>query len=832
MRVEKILQCPLRFLVVICLVSVIVLVLAPLKSFLVFSVGPPASGDWSVAGGEIYSNHEVFVLNGNLVVKSGGNLTLKGITLKMNCGYDGQYNITVEKGGAFYVLEGSVITSVDPSKGYCFFVQDKSAFKMSDSELHECGMSPSDNWMKSGLCILSNDTVVEKSLISDNNFGIFICGGEPVIRNNNITNNEQGIMLGNGSPTICNNTITSNLERGIGSGGETTLPLIINNSISKNSVGIDSWFGSSPIILNNTITSNINNGIFINHHGNPTISGNTITLNGGLGIGCLNHSNAVIQKNTITTNGGGGVSCNDHSNATIQDNDISQNNGTGIDCHFSSPNICLNNITSNYQGIWLNNSDSPNIQDNIIAFNKDMGIGGIVCSPTIQGNTITSNGGYAGIVLKSNIDGLIQGNTVMNNSGDGIQIAHNCSVTIQGNIITSNWGIGIFCNDTARLEVHKNDIYSNEGYGIKNDDLSISINATNNYWGSPSGPVIDSPDQFDPEEVSGNVLFDPWLTESIIFGEIIAPLDGEIVSATVKVSVNARAINGISRVEFYMDEQQECVDSASPYEWDWDTTQYAEASHEIMVRVVDTFGLAFNVFRTVFVDNTAPTVSIKEPDSGKTYYGIISVSINATDNKEIGSVRFRVDNNEWLVMIYNSTDFFWKYDLNTTTLSDGQHTLMVLALDKASNPSTASTILRLDNTPPTLLIQTPQSGMTVGLTLIVSVQASDTSNISRIEFYLQDVLVYTATNTPYQWSWDTTKYPNGEYTIEVKAYDTVGHVKTSQTEVTVKNVESPWWELHFWTIIQVLVAIGGLILAMLTYLTGKKKRKKREKEKE
>jgi hypothetical protein len=249
-----------------------------------------------------------------------------------------------------------------------------------------------------------------------------------------------------------------------------------------------------------------------------------------------------------------------------------------------------------------------------------------------------------------------------------------------------------------------------------------------------------------------------------------------------------------------------------------------------MAKAYDVLGLKIFASLAVFVDNTSPAVSIEEPESGKICCGIINVSVNATDNKEIGGVRFRVDDDEWLAMIYNSTDFFWEYDLNTTTLSDGQHALMVLAFDEAGNPSTASITLRFDNTPPTLSIQTPQSGMTVGLTLIVGIQASDVSNISRIEFYLQDVLVYTVTNTPYQWSWDTTEYPNGEYTIKVKAYDIVGHAQTSQTTITVKNVEPPWWEAHMWTIIQILVAIGGLILAVLTYLTGKKKGKKKEEE--
>jgi hypothetical protein len=47
--------------------------------------------------------------------------------------------------------------------------------------------------------------------------------------------------------------------------------------------------------------------------------------------------------------------------------------------------------------------------------------------------------------------------------------------------------------------------------------------------------------------------------------------------------------------------------------------------------------------------------------------------------------------------------------------------------------------------------------------------------------------------------------------------------------VTVKNVELPWWQTQFWTIMQVLIAVGGLTLALLTYLSKKKEKKKEEK---
>ena len=99
-------------------------------------------GDWVVTGTESYYN-QVLVLNGNLFVEDGGNLTFRKVTLKMNCTYDGQYNITVKIGGAFYVLEGSVITSANSANEYCFFVLSEATFRMSEGELHECGVNSS-----------------------------------------------------------------------------------------------------------------------------------------------------------------------------------------------------------------------------------------------------------------------------------------------------------------------------------------------------------------------------------------------------------------------------------------------------------------------------------------------------------------------------------------------------------------------------------------------------------------------------------------------------------------------------------------------------------------
>jgi len=406
----------------------------------------------------------------------------------------------------------------------------------------------------------------------------------------------------------------------------------------------------------------------------------------------------------------------------------------------------------------------------------------------------------------------------MNNSINGISFEHVPDMLIQGNIVTSNGGFGVHCGAICQSEVHWNDIYDNSDNNLINDDPSVTVNATYNYWGDG------------PEKISGNILYDPWLTESIIpLAEITSPLPSETVSSTVPVSTEVNAPNGDHKVEFCIDDQPKYTDYDAPYEWNWNTTQYTETEHKITAKAHDKFGLETSTSITVFVDNTAPTVSIKEPASESTYCAVISVSVNATDNQEIGNVHVKVDNTEWLVMTYDPADLLWKYDFNTTLLSDGEHTLMTLALDKASNPATTSITLFTDNTPPSLTIQSPQSGITVALALSISVQASDSAGIPRVEFYVQNALVCTMYETPFQWSWDTTKYPNGEYTINVKAYDTVGNTKTSQTHVTVNNIESPWWQTHFWTIIQVLIGIGGLIVAILAYLTRTREKKKKKK---
>ena len=51
--------------------------------------------------------------------------------------------------------------------------------------------------------------------------------------------------------------------------------------------------------------------------------------------------------------------------------------------------------------------------------------------------------------------------------------------------------------------------------------------------------------------------------------------------------------------------------------------------------------------------------------------------------------------------------------------------------------------------------------------------------VTRVEFYLDNVLQSTVAAPPYAWSWNTAGSSNGSHALTAKAYDAAGNVGTS-----------------------------------------------------
>ncbi len=85
-----------------------------------------------------------------------------------------------------------------------------------------------------------------------------------------------------------------------------------------------------------------------------------------------------------------------------------------------------------------------------------------------------------------------------------------------------------------------------------------------------------------------------------------------------------------------------------------------------------------------------------------------------------------------------------------------------------------------DTTPPTVSISSHSSGQTVNEIVTITVTTQDNEGISKVEFFVDDSLVLTDTESPYQYVWNTTEYEDGEHIVKVISYDNSDNSTESQ----------------------------------------------------
>jgi len=121
------------------------------------------------------------------------------------------------------------------------------------------------------------------------------------------------------------------------------------------------------------------------------------------------------------------------------------------------------------------------------------------------------------------------------------------------------------------------------------------------------------------------------------------------------------------------------------------------------------------------------------------------------------------------------------------------YSFAVTAYNDAGLESSFSNIITVaEQSPPTVAITSPANNSTVSDTVSVNVSAADNVGVTKVEYYVNNVLLGTDTATPYSFSWDTSSAAPGVYTLTVKAYDAAGNVSQSSSSVTVaKDLIAP-----------------------------------------
>ena len=85
---------------------------------------------------------------------------------------------------------------------------------------------------------------------------------------------------------------------------------------------------------------------------------------------------------------------------------------------------------------------------------------------------------------------------------------------------------------------------------------------------------------------------------------ITNPTDGQTVSGTVTIQVDASDDNGISKVEIYIDNVFTSTLTTAPYSYQWNTTTAANGSHTLRTTAYDTADQTADDQVSVTVNNT------------------------------------------------------------------------------------------------------------------------------------------------------------------------------------------------------------------------------------
>ena len=340
-------------------------------------------------------------------------------------------------------------------------------------------------------------------------------------------------------------------------------------------------------------------------------------------------------------------------------------------------------------------------------------------------------------------------------------------------------------------------------YGTGKDVSVLSVelasaNVTQNATETTIWLKADQKDVFKPQ-ARVNLLY---MALELTVGDSVAPsVSLTSPSATVTafpfdMTASASDNVGVKKVEFYIGTTKVGEDSTAPYEIS--VANYANGTYTFKAVATDNAGNTAESTSSItinYADTSAPVVNITAPSNASTVRGTVTITAEALDNIAVSKVEFYVDN----VKIGEDTTEPYTYAWNTTGLQNfSTHSLKAIAYDSSNNTvtdnDTSVTVDNSDNVAPTVNVTAPSNGGSYSPGALVSITASASDNVavSKVQFYINNILVSEDLSSPYEMPWDTTGLSDGSYAIKAIAFDTTGNTATDND--TSVSLTSNWME--------------------------------------
>ena len=188
-------------------------------------------------------------------------------------------------------------------------------------------------------------------------------------------------------------------------------------------------------------------------------------------------------------------------------------------------------------------------------------------------------------------------------------------------------------------------------------------------------------------------------------------------------------------------------------------------------------------------DGVPPTVSLTSPASGAIVGGAVTIGASAADNIGVARVEFYLNPATTNTLLCTDSTAPYECAWDTTTLTEGAHTLQAKAIDLSNAEGVSATVtVTIDNTPPSVNIVSPADGAVVSGTVTLTANAGDVHGVTLVEFYADTILKCAGSASPYECAVDTTTIPDGRHTVIAVAQDSAGNrAVSSSVTITTNN---------------------------------------------
>jgi hypothetical protein len=363
---------------------------------------------------------------------------------------------------------------------------------------------------------------------------------------------------------------------------------------------------------------------------------------------------------------------------------------------------------------------------------------------------------------------------------DNLAPAFNYTIFVDGSA-NGQTGYDIYNNTPATLNL------STLANGTHTIIIMATDNASNNYNSSALTITVDTVAPTAPITSPSNGSSTPDTTPTVYFN----------LSDNVDTELNYTLyVNGASNVTGYVNSN-----ALSNYTF---TSNLTETTHTLIVEAEDEVGYKTNSTTIYFtIDTSIPNVVINIPTQNDSWTTDTTPEINFTLTDDSSSVLNYTIYLNGVANITGNTTNGTATSHNLSILTQGQHVIIVEAVDESSNPNNSTAMyINIDTTAPTINVSnstnnswvndpTPRINFTmndnIDATLNYSVFVDDASNgqsganSSALPTYI-----------------DLTTLTNGTHTVIVEVLDEVGY-RTNSTAVTISvdsvvpfaNITSP-----------------------------------------